>query len=328
MGKLIFAVIMYFAIPPTIMALGKVFKDRMKFAIYGRQRSRTALAQKQNEGLNRKIKKRLNFSIRDPRQKPIPYRLIFLGIYFTGAIVAGLSAFFGGFKLFLLSILFAYGAVIFSYVTTNKIITERDVTLERMLELKLTKMRSASGSKDRSSLLNIDEELKVIEWDKDLVTPVKMHLYMPTSFDSLEVAGFLESFNLVFNSAGQWVANTDDEHYKGFDFNAGVASIRVSPKLPERADWHIRYLESPEVHWSFFPLAIGSENGVPILNEETGKIEHVLGFAVNSGQEKLSRKRGTRIGNEMTSAPQILIAGGTGGGKALDSNTKVVVKRA
>ena len=151
---------------------------------------------------------------------------------------------------------------------------------------------------------------------------------MPTDFDILSVDGFLESFNLVFGGNGQWIADVDDKQYSGFDFNAGVAAIKVSGKLPPMAMWSEMYLDKKDIHWSYFPLALGSENGVPIVNKETGETEHVLGFAVNSGQEKLSKKNGVQIGPEVTSSPQILIAGGTGGGKSLSSKTAVrVIKK-
>lgn len=323
MSRGLIFVLLYFAIPPLSLKIGKMMKDQAKYSIYGRQRSRTAINQDAEAGFNARLAERKAFTKRDPRTKPIPFKIMYLGMLIVGAI----ASFFIGlfelkFKWAMLAWLINFGSMAFSYITADEIVVERNKVLERMLSLKHSKMGLVSDSKSNPIL---QEEIQVIEWHDDLVTPRKLYLYMPTTFDSLQVNGFLESFNLIFNSHGQWIANMEDETHRGFDFNAGVASLRVSPPLPQRADWHERYLLNEKVHWSFFPLAIGSENGIPIENEETGKIEHVLGFAVNSGQNKLSAKQGVIIGSEIVAAPQVLIAGGTGGGKALASDTEVIV---
>lgn len=318
---LIFAVL-YLAFPPGLLAGLKALKNYIKDALFGRKRSRTAInAQNQKEGFNVKLSKRIKFTLKDPRNKPAPFRLLFILIYISGFILAIIGGFTGKWGFLLLSFIVYYLSNVFAYISANKIVKERDTVLKRMLELKGSKMRFVN--KDKNATPNPATEFKVLEWGDDLVSPVKMHLYMPTDFDILEVDRFLESFNLIFGANGQWISDDTDKDYGGFDFNAGVAAIKVSAKLPQRADWHMRYLSDKDIHWSYFPLALGSENGVPIYNEEKDTTEHVLGFAVNSGQEKLSKKNGVIIGPEITSAPQILIAGGTGGGKSLHVKTPV-----
>lgn len=322
MGRGLRFLIMYLAIPPFVLWFGKMMKDQFKYSLYGRKRSQTAIAQEAEAGFNARLKERKDFTKRDPRTKPIPYKIIYIAIYALGAIGSFIVGTFDfKFKYAALMWLFNFGSMAFSYITADEIVVERKKVLERMLSLKQSKMGLVSESKSNPIL---PDEIEVLEWHDDLITPKRLYLYMPTTFDSLQVTSFLESFNLIFNSHGQWIANMEDENYTGFDFNAGVASLRVSPPLPQRADWHERYLLNEKVHWSFFPLAIGSENGIPIENEETGKVEHVLGFAVNSGQNKLSAKQGVTIGSEIVAAPQILIAGGTGGGKSLSVDTLVV----
>lgn len=324
MGMAIIFLILYLIIPPGIFMLAKFAKEKAKQAIFGRKKSSTAIkAEAQKEGINKKIIKRIKFTLKDPRNTPIPFRLIFLLIYIVGLIIATLGGYLSSGKLLLASVIIAYVAAVFSIITANKIVMERNQVIKRMLELKGSKMRFVN--KEKGAIINPDSEFKILEWSEDLTHPTKMHLYMPTDFDILEVDRFLESFNLVFGSNGQWVSDDTDKTYGGFDFNAGVAAIKVSAQLPQRADWHERYLNKEDIHWSYFPLALGSENGVPVYNEELDITEHVLGFAVNGGQEKLSKSKDVIIGNEITSAPQVLIAGGTGGGKALASNTKVKI---
>lgn len=321
MVNVILFIILYLIIPPGIFSLTKVAKDQMKSAMFGRRRSTTAIrTENTKEGINKRIKKRIKYTIKDPRNKPIPFRTIFLAIYLIGLLIAGFAGFQISGKMLGVAILVAYIAMFFSVISANKIVTERDLVLKRMLELKGSKMRFVN--REKGAIVSMGEEFKVLKWGEDLINPVKMEIYMPTDFDLLTVDSFLESFNLIFGANGQWVS---DDTAGGFDFNAGIATIRVSPKLPQMAMWHERYLDPKFIHWSYFPLALGSENGVPLVNEETGEIERVIGFAVGGGQSNLSKKNGVVIGPEITAAPQILIAGGTGGGKSLCSETEVNV---
>lgn len=307
MGRIIIFVLLYFIIPPGIFVLIKFIKDRAKYALFGRKRSSTAIKNNTpKEGINRKIIKRIKFTIKDPRKKPLPFKLIFILIYVLGLILSIYAGLQGELGVLFTSVLICYFGVFFSVITANKVVSERDLVLKRMMELKSSKMRLVN--REKGAMPNIETEFRVVSWGDDLVNPTKMDIYMPTDFDLLQVDGFMESFNLIFGGNGTWVS---DDSEGGFDFNAGVAHIKVSPKLPPIAIWHERYLDPKYIHWSYFPLALGSENGVPLVNEETGETERVLGFAVNSGQEKLSKKNGVNIGREVTSSPQILVAGGT-----------------
>lgn len=320
----IFFLILFLIVPPGIFKFGKMAKDYLISYFFGRRKSSTAIrAEAAKEGINKKATKRIKFTFSDPRKKPIPFRLIFILIYLAGATVSFVGGLNGSWKTLLASFVIAYVALIFSIITANKIVTERDVLLYRMLDLKGVKMRYVS--RDKGTLATPASEFRINEWSEDLLSPTKMYIYMPTDFDTLQIDTFLESFNLVFGGNGQWISDDTDKTHGGFDFNAGVAALRVSTPLPQMAMWHERYLDPKDIHWSYFPLALGSENGVPLYNTELERTEHVIGFAVNGGQEKLSKKNGAIIGNEITAAPQILIAGGTGGGKSLKSTTPVKV---
>lgn len=322
MGLALLFLLLFVIIPPGVFIFSKIAKDYLKNYFFGRRRSSSSvLAKSAKEGVNKKASKRIKFTISDTRKKPIPFKLIFIGIYLLGSVVSIVGGFLENWSLLAVSILIAYVAFIFAIITANKIVSERDQVLKRMLELKGSKMKFVNREKGFQP--NPSSEFKILEWSEDLIHPVKMYLYMPTDFDILEVDNFLESFNLIFGGNGQWISDDTDKVYGGFDFNAGVAAIRVSSPLPKMAMWHERYLNSKDVHWSYFPLGLGSENGVPVYNDELKRTEHVLGFAVNGGQEKLSKKNEVVIGKEVTSAPQILIAGGTGGGKSLYVKTPV-----
>lgn len=310
MIKAIVFLMLYAIIPPGVFEFGRFVKEQIKYAIFGRRKSRTAIKQEtRKEGLNQKISKRIKFTMADPRKNPVPFKLIFIFIYLIGAGISFYGGISDNWMALIIAIGVAYIAMIFSCATANKIVAERDKVTSRMLELKGSKMRLVN--KEKNAIVTPESEFRILKWSEDLVHPEKMHLYMPTDFDILEVDRFLESFNLVFGGNGQWIADDTDKEYGGFDFNAGVAAIKVSPKLPNIAMWHERYLDPKDIHWSYFPLALGSENGVPVYNEDLGITEHVLGFAVNGGQEKLSKKNGVSLGKEVTPAPQILIAGGT-----------------
>lgn len=310
MGLAILFLILYLFLPLGIFKLLRMAKDYLINYFFGRRRSKSAVnAKAMKEGLNQKLSKRIKFTMADRRKEPVPFKLVFMGIYAVGLATSVLGGFLGNWSLLLVAIMISYTAFIFSAISANKIVAERDQVLKRMLELKGSKMKFVN--REKGAIPSPATEFKILEWGDDLVSPTRMYLYMPTDFDILEVDRFLESFNLIFGSNGQWISDDTDETYGGFDFNAGVAAIKVTPPLPQMAQWHERYLNEKEVHWSFFPLALGAENGVPVYNEELDIIEHVLGFAVNGGQEKLSKKNGVVLGREVTSSPQTLIAGGT-----------------
>jgi hypothetical protein len=165
------------------------------------------------------------------------------------------------------------------------------------------------------------EEFQILKWADDNVSPLKIRLMLPTRFDPLNENALLEKVSNLFGIDGaRWVADMSDEDVPGFDYNLGLATIAMTAPLPNRADWNERYLTHSAVHWGFFPMALGSENGLQLENED-GKIEHVLGYDPIGQASKFAEKQGVQVGPEIVAAPHALIAGGTGGGKALDLDT-------
>lgn len=324
-------ILAYILVLPVVYFTIKLVKDQLKNQMFnqrGNKRSQTALVQKQKAPtLTSKLSSALSFSLKEDKRglKGISNRVIILSVYILGSLVATLAYFIESYALLLIaSFLFPIIAVIYSYSSTKAILKKRKETLERMAVLKGERMGNVSQV-NKYSPPNVNEEIRVLEWSDDYLFPMKMHLYMPTRFDKLRVGDFLTYFNELFNSYGNWVANTNDKENPGFDFNSGIASLAVTPKLPTRADWSDRFLNSDEFAWSFFPLGFSSENGVVSVNPTTGAKEHVIGFDLQNNQAKLSKKNGTPVGPEMVAAPQVLIAGATGGGKALALDTEIVV---
>lgn len=315
--------LLYILAPPMLLFIGKLLKQQLiQQVTRGHKRSNTALKNQQKEPLGRKIRQRLTFTLRDEHRstKGVHNRLLFVIIFLIGLAVAILSSFVENIWVFLSSYLFYFTAIGFSYQTASEILTQREQVLTRMLDLKKSRMGLVGEG-------TIAENIKVIEWNKENIFPVQMYLYMPTNFDTLRQEDFLRYFNELFNSNGNWVSNRKDEKHKGFDFNAGIASIIATKPLPQRADWHERYVLSDEIAWSFFPLGLASENGVIMIDPETGEEQHVIGFDLQNNQAKLSASMGREIGSEIVAAPQSLVSGGTGSGKSVSLDTLVEVHK-
>lgn len=318
---LIFIMLYAIIVPATNLGV-QLTKRWLQQMMYGR-RSKTAYRQEvKKETFASKLYKRLKFTIREDKRstKGVSNKLIVISILLIGALVAFLAGTMQSWSMLFLAIIIQLIGLGISSAFSKAILTKREEILDRMLSLKQQRMGIIGDAKKG---VHLAENIKVIEWGEDYIHPAKLHMYMPTSFDSPRVSDFMTFFNQLFNTKGVWVQNLNDEQYEGFDFQAGVASLRVTPPLPGRADWHERYLFDDNIAWSFFPLALGSEGGVPITNPETGAIEHILGFDVNGEQGKLMGKRGLHAGPDMTASPQALVAGATGGGKSLAENTIV-----
>ena len=192
------------------------------------------------------------------------------------------------------------------------------------------KQRLYDTKKDIMGLMNsrnsdgpdFDSEFKILEWAPDNKTFNKVLLYIPTSFDDLRTESVIEKFNQNFGGGTAWVADTNSDTH-GWDFVGGRVTLKRTPALPQLAAWDEHYVLDSNVAWSFFPLAIGVENGVEMINPDTGKKENILGFDLQGLEGKLGKKKGFAVGPEIVAAPQVLIAGGTGGGKSLSEDTLV-----
>lgn len=218
----------------------------------------------------------------------------------------------------LLPILY-YGYII---RTAKPVLEKREQILTDMIDLKRSKMKLKNP---KSNAYNYDEEFEVLEWDEEKVKPVSMRIFLPVDFDEIFAENFLQFWSNKFGENAAWGINVEDEETGGWNMAKGVASIKQVEPLPEIAMWDEFYVNNPDIAWSFFPLGLSINGGVLLTNPKTGEKEHVVGLDLNGDQSKLAKKRGLTIGPEVVRSPQTLIAGLTGGGKALDLDTYVYV---
>lgn len=218
----------------------------------------------------------------------------------------------------LVGLLLFLGALIFGIRSANKVVTTRNKIYKRMMDI----ARSKLGTPQKFAN-NPKAVITVTEW-RDYVKPQEVRFVVPTTFGMESEEGFLRQFNQVFGSETAWVPKDDPEKgTSGWDYEEGLVVLRAVPPLPQKAPWNPHYIEDPRIAWSFFPLALGVENGVEVENPETGQVENVLGFDLSGLQSKVE---GIKVAPKLGSAaPMVLIAGGTGSGKALEVDTPVVV---
>lgn len=216
------------------------------------------------------------------------------------------------------------GFVVFMVTVGFALHSARQVTDARhkMLGTMAEISRAALGTKSGSDPSQV---VSVLEW-ADPLTPSVVRFTIPPTFNGEVGEGFfLRMFNQRFGQRTTWVPYPDPKTSRpGWDYEQECATFHSMPPLPTRAPWDAHYIEGPEVAWSFFPIALGVENGVEITNPETGEKEHVLGFDMAGAQGDMG-KQGVRMGPEIVTAPHVLIGGGTGGGKALAVDTPVLL---
>ena len=96
----------------------------------------------------------------------------------------------------------------------------------------------------------------------------------------------------------------------------GAASLQTA-SLPRRAIWEGHHVSSPEVAWSFFPIALGAAGGLELENPASGEVEHLLGVDVVGQQLQMSAAVGKKSNGDIATSPHILIGGPTGSGKSI-----------
>src|SRR5699024_4451231 len=106
-------------------------------------------------------------------------------------------------------------------------------------------------------------------------------------------------------------------------YENNVVHMYSVPPIPQKAPWSERYVLDPGISWSFLPIGLTAENGDEMKNTETGKNEYVIVFDVEGEQAKYSKEEEYAMGSEIVTSTMVLIAGGTGSGKALSSETPV-----
>ena len=274
---------------------------------------------------------RLSFAFKDKRVATfgkstlgsLQNRQISLIIYILGMILMVYSTFsseimnqalgyVAAFCVFLIAVFYAMNRA-------KSVVDVRNNKIGKMFEIAAAKL-----SISRQYAENPNAVVEVKEW-RDLVYPQEVKFYIPPTLDQNAEDGFLRQFNQVFGSETTFVThNTQDNGNPGWDGENGEYTIKAVPPLPMKAPWSEKYVLDERIAWSFFPIALGVENGVELVDPETGEKENVLGFDLAGEQVSLAKKHGVKLGGEIVVAPMVLIAGGTGGGKAEDINTKVL----
>lgn len=268
-----------------------------------------------------KWKERISFTVKDKRiikNLGVTRSQMFFGLFIIGFLISTLGMQFGYWKVSIAANLIFFIALIFAIKSADPIIQTRHKIYKKMFEVGRSKLGLSSEFEDQPQAV-----IQVLEW-VDYIKPQKVQFEVPTTFASEGEEGFLRQYNQVFGTETTWVPADDPETGKpGWNYEEGVATFYAVPPLPQRAEWSEHYLLSPGVAWSFFPIGLGVENGLELLNPNTGETENVLGFDLSGEQEKEARKHGLKMSNTITTSPQVFIGGGTGGGKALPINTLI-----
>ena len=275
------------------------------------------------ESVAGKCKKYLSFSLRDTRsvkgESPLTNKALVIILWFVGMLVAAIAPLVS-YWLYLGSFIPAIIAIGFSAATAKPLMDARSAKKVKLIEIG----RKGLGLPADADA-NPDKYVTVREW-RDMIHPHLVEYVIPTSFPESSAENFMRHYNQIFGQELTWVPNYDGD-CKGWDYENGRLYLRTVPPLPTIAPWSEHYVTHPSVHWGFFPIALGIEHGIELPNPETGDIENVLGYDVAGEQAKLSAKHNLKAEtSRIVTAPMVLVAGGTGGGKAESAETPVLVK--
>lgn len=321
MNYIIF-ILAYTLLPTIIVATLATLKNFIRKEIRRRMRIRDN-GEPKKKSLISKVNEALKFTLlKDKRTTVgIPNKLIVIIIYLIGlgGVVAGVMA--ENMTLSLSMFIFPFLTWIAATFLYRPIKNKREVLYERLHSLKAGRMGLVDKVR-KDGFVDYNKEFQIIEWEDNYITPKKIMITIPTKFDELSIPNFMEQFNLHFGAGTKFAPDRSTEN-PGWNFTEGQVILVRTPPLPKRAEWDEEYLFNDDIAWSFFPMALGSENGVKITDNE-GKEKFVLGFDLAGEQAKMAKKKGVQIGEEVVLAPQVLIAGGTGGGKALSSDTPII----
>lgn len=275
-----------------------------------------------------RMKERLDFTMKDTRPLKVgkkegagpPHRMVYFGLLLAGLLVWTLTPLLGSPLFLLLGFLFFVAAMGFGVKASDDIIVTRANILRRMFEIGASK-----GVVSNEHSANPAAVIKILEW-KDFVKPQKVEYQVRTEFGFAGEESFLQQFNQVFGNETAWVPSDDAETgAPGWNYDKGTVTLHAVPPLPTMAKWSEHYVLDPAIAWSFFPIALGVENGVELTNPETGQTEYVLGFDVAGEQAKVGKKAGVKVSPTITTSPMVFVGGGTGGGKSLATDTPLAI---
>ena len=262
-----------------------------------------------------------------PKPTPFSFRGIYWGLRGVGlavALIGGAIGLFAGAKPVVIALLIALGfyiaSLVWGFVQADKIMKIREKKLKKMFAVARARLGQSAEFE-----ANPSEVIRVLEW-VDEVKPQKVEFDIPETFGEEGMEGFMKLFNQNFGTESAWVPSDDPETGKpGWDFDKGVLTVNAVPPLPTMAPWSEHYVLGEGVAWSFFPIGLGVENGLELPNPKTGEVENVLGFDLSGEQAGIAKQFGLKMSTAITTSPMALIAGGTGGGKALSSGVFVKV---
>lgn len=255
-------------------------------------------------------------------------RLIWWILWFAGL---GTSAFAltGEWRAIPWSLLVYVLAFNFAVKSAHKVVKHQEYVISRIYEIAQPKLGLPIQDPPQAHV--------TIKGWRDYTKPEGVEIDVPTNFSESGEESFLKQFNQVFGRETAWVPDSEppgkDEDGNatpgrpGWDYEVGKVTLRAVPPLPGLANWSAHYVLSPAVAWSFFPIALGVENGTTVTHPETGVKENVLGFDLSGQQGKAAKAAGETMSTRIAKSPMVFIGGGTGGGKSLSVIEKVAVIR-
>lgn len=276
-----------------------------------------------------KMRQRLGFTMKDkrvftlkgdPKESGLSNAQVLWLIYGAGLAMSLWGAHSGSWKWVLFGYLTFFVFITFGILRADPVIKKREKVYTKLFEVARSSLgQSAEYAQNPQAVVTVQE------W-REVVKPTKVVFQVPTSFSADSQESFLRLFNQNFGHDTTWVAHVDpDNKVFGWDYDNNIVTLIETPPLPMKAAWSEHYVLDPSVAWSFFPLGLGVENGIELTNPATGEVENVLGFDVAGEQLGLSNKLGTYCSPSIVTAPMALVAGATGGGKALSVDTPVRV---
>lgn len=265
---------------------------------------------------------RLKFTFKDGRPIKVggTHRNVFLGIFAGGLLFTIVTGMGQNWKMLPPAYSIFFGAVTFSMMTAKPVLDIRESIVTRMFEIGASKgLLAGEYSANPQAVVNIKTWV-------DYVKPTKVEFKVRTEFSSMGEESFLQQFNQIFGTETSWVPSDDPEKgTPGWNYDEGKVTLHSVPPLPNRASWDESYVLDPGIAWSFFPIALGIENGIERPNPKTGETEWILGFDLSGEAAKTGQKAGYVVSGTVTTSPMCFIGGGTGGGKSLASDTIVHV---
>lgn len=268
------------------------------------------------------LKKPKKGSNGEPKTANIQNRQMFFLLWGVGLGLVVLGSFIGMWQLMVGGFLFFFVATTFGIKSANEIIVTRQSVYARMFSIARLKLGQSAEYEDSPQAV-----ISVLEWT-DYVKPAKVEFQVPDSFGAEGEEGFLRQYNQIFGTETTWVPSDDPETgAPGWNYSEGKLTIHAVPPLPQMAPWDEHYVLDDGVAWSFFPIALGVENGVELPNPKTGETENVLGFDLSGEQAKVGKKHDIKVSPTITTSPMVFVGGGTGGGKSLSVDTLVEVIR-